>query len=495
MDLISAATPTPLQLPPCALLINGQWRQSSTSFAVVDPANGQVLAQVASASLDDAAEALCAATSAFAHWRRSTATERAQLLQRWHQLMLQQRERLAQLLCAEQGKPLAEARAEIDYAASYLNWFAGEALRLEGDWQHPSVAGRQLLNIPEPVGVVLALTPWNFPAAMVTRKLGAALAAGCTVLLKPAEATPLTALALAELAIEAGIAPGVLQVLPCATPDPLAAFLIASPAVAKVSFTGSTAVGRLLMQQSAATLKRLSLELGGNAPVLVFADADLDAAVAGIMAAKFRNAGQTCICVNRVLADARIAPALEQRLAAAVMALQVGAGQIDTVQIGPLISAKAVQKVEQLVDGAMQQGARLVCQQTLPAALQPGPAGGYFYPPTLLADVTMQMAICQQEIFGPVLTLQCFTDEAQALQLANQTDGGLAAYLYGGDEKRNYRLARQLKAGMVGINATAISDARIPFGGVGSAGFGREGSKYGVADYLQLKHLCWELAE
>ncbi|MDZ7869111.1 MAG: NAD-dependent succinate-semialdehyde dehydrogenase [Rheinheimera sp.] len=495
MKLMSVATPVPLQLPPCALLINGQWRQSSSSFDVINPANGQVLAQVASASLDDAAEALAGATSAFAHWRRSTATERAQLLQRWQQLMLQQRERLAQLLCAEQGKPLAEARAEIDYAASYLNWFAGEALRLEGDWQHPSVAGRQLLNIPEPVGVVLALTPWNFPAAMVTRKLGAALAAGCTVLLKPAESTPLTALALAELAIEAGIAPGVLQVLPCATPDPLAAFLLASPQVAKVSFTGSTAVGRLLMQQSAATLKRLSLELGGNAPVLVFADADLDAAVAGIMAAKFRNAGQTCICINRVLADAQVAPALEQRLAAAVMALQVGAGQSEIVQIGPLISAKAVQKVQQLVDDAIQQGARVAGQQTLPAVLQPEHAGGCFYPPTLLADVTMQMAICQQEIFGPVLTLQTFTDEAQALQLANQTDGGLAAYLFGGDEKRNYRLARQLTAGMVGINTTVISDARIPFGGVGSAGFGREGSKYGVADYLQLKHLCWELAD
>lgn len=488
MHLMPTTPRPPLHLPRCALLINGQWQDSDVTFPVYNPATGQLLADVASASVVDAAAALDAAVTALAHWRRSTATERSEILQRWQQLLLQQRERLTQLLTAEQGKPLAEARAEIDYAASYLNWFSGEALRVEGDWLHPSVAGRQLLNIPEPVGVVLALTPWNFPAAMVTRKLGAAFAAGCTVILKPSELTPLSALALAELALEAGIPAGVLQILPCATPDPVAAFLLASPDVAKISFTGSTAVGRQLMQQSAPTLKRLSLELGGNAPVLVFADADLDAAVAGIMAAKFRNAGQTCVCINRVLVDPHLAAPLEQRLAAAVLALTVGAGDVAGVQIGPLISAKARQKVQQLVDNAMAAGARLVCQQT-----QSESAHGFFYPPTLLADVTMQMAVCQQEIFGPVLTLQTFADEAEALQLANQTDGGLAAYLYGTDEKRNYRVARQLKAGMVGINATAISDARIPFGGIGSAGFGREGSRYGIADYLQLKHLCWEL--
>jgi succinate-semialdehyde dehydrogenase/glutarate-semialdehyde dehydrogenase len=456
---------------------------------VTDPATGQALAQVSSAGVADAQQALDAAVAAQPLWRRSTAPERARLLMNWHALVLEQREWLAQLLTAEQGKPLAEARAEIDYAASYINWYAGEALRLAGDWQHPSVAGRTLLNIPEPVGVVLVLTPWNFPAAMITRKLGAALAAGCPVLVKPSEFTPLTALALAELAQQAGFPAGVIQLLPSATPDPVAAYLIASPQVAKVSFTGSTAVGRLLMQQSAATLKRLSLELGGNAPVLVFADADLDAAVAGIMAAKFRNAGQTCVCINRVLVDAGIAAELERRLAVAVLALRVGAGADADTQIGPLIHQRAVDRVDQLVTAALAAGARLVCRHpTVPAA-------GHFVAPQLVADVRMDMTICQQEIFGPVLTLQSFETEQMALHLANQTDGGLAAYLYGSDEKRNYRVASALKAGMVGINVTAISDARIPFGGVGSAGFGREGSSYGIHDYLQLKHLCWELAD
>jgi succinate-semialdehyde dehydrogenase/glutarate-semialdehyde dehydrogenase len=477
------------QLPPCDMLIDGRWQAGQSTFCVQNPATGHTLAQVAAATVEDAERALAAASRVQADWKHTTAPRRSQLLQQWQQLMLQHRERLSQLLTAEQGKPLAEARAEIDYAASYLNWYAGEALRLEGDWQHPSVAGRALLNIPEPVGIVLVLTPWNFPAAMLTRKLGAALAAGCPVLVKPSEQTPLTALALAELAQQAGFPAGVIQVLPCATPDPVAAYLVASPLVAKVSFTGSTAVGRLLMQQSALTLKRLSLELGGNAPVLVFADADLDAAVTGIMAAKFRNAGQTCVCINRVLVDQQIAAALEQRLAAAVMALRVGAGTDDSTQIGPLISAQAVSKVQQLVEQALAAGARLVCRQ----AEMPG--HGHYAAPQLLADVRMDMAICQQEIFGPVLTLQSFSNEDGAVQLANQTDGGLAAYLYGADEKRNYRCARRLKAGMVGINVTAISDARIPFGGVGTAGFGREGSKYGMQDYLQLKHLCWELTD
>lgn len=477
------------QLPPCGPLVDGHWRLAGTGFRVQNPANGLALATVCSATLEDAEQALAAAQRVQQDWQRTTAPERAGLLQQWQQLVIQNREPLAQLLTAEQGKPLAEALAEIDYAASYISWFAGEALRLEGDWLHPSVSGRALMNIPEPVGIVLALTPWNFPAAMVTRKLAAALAAGCPVILKPSELTPLTALALGELALQAGFPAGVVQILPCATPDPVAAFLLAAPQVAKVSFTGSTAVGRHLMQQSGATLKRLSLELGGNAPVLVFADADLDAAVAGIMAAKFRNAGQTCVCINRVLVDARIAAELERRLAAAVLALKVGNGSAEGINIGPLISTKAIEKVEQLVAAALDEGARLVCTQPLL------PQPGHFCAPRILADITMDMAICQQEIFGPVLTLQSFSDEAMALQLANQTDGGLAAYLYGQDEKRNYRVARALKAGMVGINVTAISDARIPFGGVGSAGFGREGSKYGIQDYLQIKHLCWALPD
>lgn len=478
-----------LQLPPCGPLIAGEWLQTSSRFEVQNPANAQVLALVGNTTQADADVAVAAAVAAFADWRFSPARQRAELLERWYQLIAQQQERLALLLSAEQGKPLAEARAEISYAASYVQWFAGEALRLDGDWQTPSIAGRQLVNLPEPVGVVLALTPWNFPAAMVTRKVAAAVAAGCTVLLKPSEQTPLTALALAELALQAGFPPGLLQVLPVAEPAALTADLLARSEIAKVSFTGSTAVGQLLMRQSADTLKRLSLELGGNAPLLVFADADLDSAVAGIMAAKFRNSGQTCVCVNRVLADAKIAAALEQKLAQAVLALRVGPAWQPDVQLGPLISAKAVHKVQTLVSEALAQGARLVCQQ---AAV---PAGGNFVAPALLADVQMQMAICQQEIFGPVLTLQTFASEAQALALANQCESGLAAYLYGQDEKRNFRIARRLQAGMVGINTTAISDARIPFGGTGNAGFGREGSKYGIREYQQLRHLCWELGE
>lgn len=478
-----------LQLPPCGPLIAGQWRQTAAVFAVRNPANGQLLAQVHSTSQADADAALATAVAAFSDWRFSPARLRADLLERWYLLITQQQERLAQLLSAEQGKPLAEARAEISYAASYVQWFAGEALRLEGDWQAPSIAGRQLVNLPEPVGVVLALTPWNFPAAMVTRKVAAAVAAGCTVLLKPSEQTPLTALALAELAVQAGFPAGLLQVLPVAEPAALTAHLLARPEIAKVSFTGSTAVGRLLMRQSADTLKRLSLELGGNAPLLVFADADLDSAVAGIMAAKFRNSGQTCVCVNRVLADAKIATVLEQKLAQAVLALRVGPAWQPEVQLGPLISEKAVHKVQTLVSEALAQGARLVCQHS------EVPAGGNFVAPALLADVRMQMAICQQEIFAPVLTLQTFASEEQALAMANQCESGLAAYLYGRDEKRNFHVARRLAAGMVGINSTAISDARIPFGGSGNAGFGREGSKYGIREYLQNRHLCWELGE
>lgn len=463
------------------------WQTASDVLPVQDPATASEFASVANVGPAQAEALLSTACAAFAHWRDSSAPARAQLLNRWYQLVLDHQALLASLLSCEAGKPLSEADAEIRYAADYIQWFAGEALRLQGDWLAPSVAGRQLLNQFEPVGVVLAITPWNFPAAMVTRKVAAAIAAGCAVILKPSELTPLSALALGQLLLKAGMPAGLLQVVPSTDAAALTSRLMAEPALRKVSFTGSTRVGQLLLAQSATQLQRLSLELGGNAPLLVFADADLDQAVAGIMAAKFRNAGQTCVCVNRVLVAQEVAAALEEKLVLAMQQLQSGPWQQQGVSLGPLISAQAQSRVHQLVTQALAAGAELAWQQ--PQI----PASGWFYPATLLTGVTMAMAICQQEIFGPVLTLQTFTDEHSALALANATDAGLAAYLFGADERRNLRVASALRAGMVGINATAISDVRIPFGGVQASGFGREGSGYGLAEYQQIKHVCWQL--
>lgn len=463
------------------------WQHSQKTFWVHDPASHDALMMVADVEVAQVPEIIANARAAFSTWRGSNAIDRQQLLQRWLQLVLAQQELLAALLSCEAGKPLAEARAEISYAADYIQWFAGEAARLQGDWLIPSVSGRQLLNQMEPVGVVLAITPWNFPAAMVTRKVAAAIAAGCAVILKPSELTPLTALALGQLLCQAGMPAGLLQIVPCRDAAALTNRLLAEPVLRKISFTGSTRVGQLLVAQSAAQLQRLSLELGGNAPLVVFADADLDAAVAGIMAAKFRNAGQTCVCVNRVLVAEPIAQLLEQKLIAALQQLRCGAWYEDGVTLGPLISQAALQRVSALTEQALAQGARLAWQQSQV------PAAGWFYPATLLTDVSMAMPICQQEIFGPLLTLQTFADETAALNAANGTTAGLAAYLYGRDERRNLRFASALTAGMVGINATAISDVRIPFGGVQASGYGREGSSYGLTEYLQIKHLCWQL--
>lgn len=462
--------------------IAGQWQSADSRFSVINPATEQVIAQVAEADVDAAISAAVAAQREFAN---STASERAAFLLRWHQLVLANLTDLAQILTAEAGKPLQEAQAEIRYAASFIEWFAAEALRVTGDVLATSVKGQRLLNLKQPVGVVAAITPWNFPAAMVTRKLAPAFAAGCAVVLKPSELTPLTALALAYLADQAGIPKGVLNVVTSTDAAAVGQALTRHPQIAKVTFTGSTAVGKFLMRQCADTVKRLSLELGGNAPAIVFADADLAVAVQAVMASKFRNAGQTCVCVNRILVEESIAAEFSALLQKAIRQLVTGPGVTPSVQIGPLINAAAVTKVSQLVNDAVAAGASLSYQAELALEL------GYFYPPTLLENVTSAMRISQQEIFGPVATIQLFSTAEEALQLANDSQSGLAAYLFTKDTQRIWHFSEQLQVGMLGINGSAISQAHIPFGGIKSSGFGREGSSYGVEEYLQLKHLCW----
>ena len=462
--------------------IAGQWQSADSRFSVINPATEQVIAQVAEADVDAAISAAVAAQREFAN---STASERAAFLLRWHQLVLANLTDLAQILTAEAGKPLQEAQAEIRYAASFIEWFAAEALRVTGDVLATSVKGQRLLNLKQPVGVVAAITPWNFPAAMVTRKLAPAFAAGCAVVLKPSELTPLTALALAYLADQAGIPKGVLNVVTSTDAATVGQALTRHPQIAKVTFTGSTAVGKLLMRQCADTVKRLSLELGGNAPAIVFADADLAVAVQAVMASKFRNAGQTCVCVNRILVEESIAAEFSALLQKAIRQLVTGPGVTPSVQIGPLINAAAVAKVSQLVNDAVAAGASLSYQAELALEL------GYFYPPTLLENVTSAMRISQQEIFGPVATIQLFSTAEEALQLANDSQSGLAAYLFTKDTQRIWHFSEQLQVGMLGINGSAISQAHIPFGGIKSSGFGREGSSYGIEEYLQLKHLCW----
>lgn len=468
-----------------ALLLNGIWQSSHNTFPVHNPATAEVIIQVQNATVADTQLAIGYAVQAQLLWQQSLAAERAVLLKNWHQLVLQHQQDLALILATEQGKPLSEAKAEILYAASFIEWFAEEAKRLYGDVIPTTANNRRLLTIKQAVGVVAAITPWNFPAAMVTRKLAPALAAGCTVILKPSELTPLTALALAELAQRAGFPAGVLQVLPTTEAAAVGEVLCQSPFVKKLTFTGSTKIGKLLMRQCADTVKRLSLELGGNAPVLVFADADLAKAVAGVMAAKFRNAGQTCVCINRIYVERAVYQQFNQQLLVAMQQLVQGSALEPGVTLGPLINAEAVNKVSALVEQAIQQGATLVWTGQKPAV------GSNFYPPTLLCDVTQDMALMQQEIFGPVAAVMPFDHEQQALDLANQSAAGLAAYLYSNDISRLWRIAEALQVGMVGINETAISTEVIPFGGVKESGLGREGSRYGIDEYLEMKHLCW----
>ncbi len=464
--------------------LGGAWvdADSGLTLTVTDPASGEVIAEVPDMGTIETRRAILAAEAAWPGWRILTAAERSQRLRLWHDLMLESQEDLARIMTAEQGKPLAEARGEITYAASFIDWFAEEGRRVYGDIIPPHLADKRILVLKQPIGVCAAITPWNFPSAMITRKAGAALAAGCTMVVKPAEQTPLSALALAELADRAGIPAGVFNVV-CGDPEVIGAEITGNPLVRKLSFTGSTEVGRLLMAQCAPTLKRLSLELGGNAPFIVFDDADLEAAVAGALASKYRNSGQTCVCANRFLVQAGIYEAFAARLRNAVATLKVGDGLEREVSQGPLIDEAALVKVESLLADAVGKGAR-VLEGGRRHAL-----GGTFFEPTVLADLTPGMRMAREEVFGPVAPLFQFADESEAIALANDTEYGLAAYLYSRDLGRVWRVSEALEYGMVGINTGIISTEVAPFGGIKGSGFGREGSRYGIDEYLEIKYL------
>lgn len=464
--------------------VDGRWVQCGRSFAVNNPADGGKVADVGDADVPLAESALEAAAAAFPAWRDRTAAERCRLLHRWCELIVEHQEDLALIITTEQGKPLAEARAELANAWAFVEWFAEEGKRVYGETIPAPGTDRRIVVIRQPVGVVAALTPWNFPSSMITRKAAPALAVGCTFVLRPASATPLSALALAKLADMAGIPAGVFNVVPSSASQAIGRLFTESPRVAKFSFTGSTTVGRQLMARCASTVKRVSLELGGNAPFLVFDDADLDAAVAGAMASKYRNAGQTCICANRFFVQRSVQDAFADRLAAAVKALKVGPGTAAGVDIGPLISTEALQDVDALVRQSVAAGATLVCGG------RPHALGGTFYEPTILKGVSNDMPIAVNEIFGPVSPLIVFDTEAEAVQLANDTPYGLASYCYARDIGRIWRVAEGLEYGMVGINEAVLTNASAPFGGVKQSGLGREGSRYGLDEYLEIKYLC-----
>ncbi len=465
--------------------VDGQWiaADSGKTIAVRDPATGELVGTIPELGAAETQRAIAAAERAFGPWRARTAADRSRILRRWHDLIVGARDDLAMLMTREQGKPLAEARGEITYAAEYIEWFAEEAKRLDGDVIPSPWTDKRIIVVKEPVGVCGAITPWNFPAAMVTRKVAPALAAGCTMVVKPATQTPLTALALADLAGRAGVPPGVLNVL-TGKASAIGGELTANPGVRKLSFTGSTEIGRILAAQCAPTLKKMSLELGGNAPFIVFDDADLDAAVEGAMLSKYRNTGQTCVCANRILVQEGVYEAFAQRLAVAVGKLRVGNGLSADVEQGPLIDMAAVTKVEELVADVLENGGRVVAGGKRHAL------GGTFYEPTILADVTPAMKVAREEIFGPVAPLFRFKTEADAIRMANDTEFGLASYFYARDVGRVWRVSTQLEYGMVGINTGIISTPVAPFGGVKQSGMGREGSKYGLDDYTQTKYLC-----
>jgi succinate-semialdehyde dehydrogenase/glutarate-semialdehyde dehydrogenase len=466
------------------ILIDGDWLSTGETFPVDNPATGEVIVRVASAGDKATEAAIAAAAKAMDGWRARTASQRSDLLRRWFNLVIKNQEDLAQILTAEQGKVLAEARGEIAYGAAYIEWFAEEAKRIDGDVIPEPSKDRRVLVIKQPVGVVACITPWNFPNAMLARKIAPALAAGCTVVCKPASETPLSALALAELAQRAGIPSGVINIVtgPSATIGPV---LTSHPTVRKLTFTGSTSVGKLLVEQCATTLKKTSMELGGNAPFIVFDDADLDAAISGLMASKYRNSGQTCICTNRVLVQDGIYDAFVEQLAAAVKSqLTLGEGTDEDATTGPLINEKATEAVDQLVQDSIAQGARVL------VGGRRSEMGPCFYEPTVLVDVSQEMPVTQEEIFGPVAPIIRFQSEADAIRIANDTRVGLAAYFYTRDIGRIWRVGEGLEYGMVGINEGAISNAMAPFGGVKESGYGREGSKYGIQDYLEIKYMC-----
>jgi succinate-semialdehyde dehydrogenase/glutarate-semialdehyde dehydrogenase len=472
--------------------IDGSWRaaQAGALLAVTDPADESLIAHVPDSDVIDARAAVDAAQRAFSGWRATPAKERARLIKRWNDLILEHQEDLGRLISREQGKPLAEGRGEVLYAASYVEWFAEEATRAYGDIIPAPVAGRRMMAMKEPVGVVAAITPWNFPAAMIARKIAPALAAACTVVCKPAEDTPLTSLALVKLAEEAGLPAGTVNIVTASraqTPAVVDAWL-ADDRVRKITFTGSTPVGKHLARASADTLKKCSLELGGNAPFIVFDDADLDAAVDGLMASKFRNGGQTCVCPNRVYVQAGVHDAFVEKLGKRVGALKVGAASHPESQIGPMINARAVDKIARHVADAVAKGAKVVVGgERIRNAVANGP---HYYAPTVLIGATTDMELSCEETFGPVAPVFRFQDEAEAVALANDTPFGLAAYFYTEDIARAWRVADALESGIVGINEGALAAEAAPFGGVKESGYGREGSRYGLEDYMHIKYLC-----
>ena len=477
------------QLHRTANFIAGEWCDAAAgrTLGVTDPANGDLIARVPDSGADAARAAVDVAHAAFPAWRRTPAKQRAQILKRWNDLVLAHQDDLGRLISREQGKPLAEGIGEVAYAASYIEWFAEEATRANGDVIPAPVPGRRMFAMKEPVGVVAAITPWNFPAAMIARKIGPALAAGCTVVCKPAEDTPLTSLALVALAAEAGVPAGVLNIVTASrerTPEVVDVWLD-DARVRKITFTGSTPVGKHLARRSADTLKKLSLELGGNAPFIVFEDADIGAAVDGLMTAKFRNGGQTCVCPNRVFVHEAVHDSFAELLAARVSALRVGPASDPGSQIGPMINARAIEKIERHVQDALARGARLLTGGTRLPALGPN-----YFAPTVLVNADATMACACEETFGPVVPLTRFAGEADVVAQANDTPFGLAAYFYSRDVRRIWRVADALEAGIVGINEGALAAEAAPFGGVKDSGYGREGSVHGLDDYMHTKYVC-----
>ena len=469
-------------------LIDNQWvgADSGKSFAITNPATGDVVAQVADMGAAETRRAIAAAEKALPAWRKKTPKERSTILRKWYDLILAHADDLALMMTTEQGKPLAEAKGEVVYAASVIEWFAEEAKRTYGDVIPSSVGDRRLLTLKQPIGVCAAITPWNFPAAMITRKVAPGLAVGCTFVVKPAEATPLTALALAQLAIEAGMPPGVFNVIVGngdKSPE-IGLEMCTSPVVRKVSFTGSTEVGRILLRQSADTIKKLSLELGGNAPFIVFDDADIDAAVEGALLSKYRNAGQTCVCANRIFVQEGVYEQFAAKLAEKVKQFKVGSGVEPGVNIGPLIEPAAIAKVKEHVADALAKGAKLLTGGHAHAL------GGLFFEPTILTDVTTDMKVAREETFGPLAPLFRFKTEDEVVAMANNTEFGLAAYFYSRDIGRIFRVSEALETGMVAVNSGLLSYEMVPFGGVKQSGLGREGSKYGIDEYLEVKYIC-----
>ncbi len=469
---------------PAAALIDGKWITSTKTFPVLNPATGETIANVPDLGALETRQAIDAAERAFPGWAAKTAKERANIVKKWFELLTSETESLAQLLTAEQGKPLAEARGEIAYGASFVEWFAEEGKRAYGKTIPTTAATRRYFTIKQPIGVVGAIAPWNFPNAMVTRKAAAALAAGCTIVIKPAEDTPLSALAAAKLAMDAGVPPGVLNIVTSNQPAAVGNVLCEDPRVRKLTFTGSTQVGKLLYKQSADTVKKLTLELGGNAPILIFDDAHLERAIAGTMASKFRNAGQTCVCANRILVQAGIYDRFATALTDAVKELVVGSGDATDTTIGPLINSEAIDKVKLLTSDAIAKGAKVLCGG------RANDKGPLFFDPTVLTGIKPGMALLDEEIFGPVAALMKFETEDEAIKIANDTPFGLASYLFTQNASRAWRVAEKLETGMVCVNEGIYSNEVAPFGGVKESGLGREGAAEGLDEYLETKFIC-----